>query len=66
MTKYKRFGTNYSNKRKNYNQWIHAYPKDDVTETTTLCGKTARRIVRSKYNEKVTCPRCLKEIENDR
>jgi len=56
--------------RKNYNQWIHAnivLDKSPISKmqqgVTTLCGKTARRIISTTDVEEVTCLRCKKIID---
>lgn len=50
--------------RKNFNKWVHdsnVSLQNTLDGITTLCGKTARRMVSSKDKKKVTCPLCLEK-----
>ena len=53
--------------------WIHysfggTVPmlKRDENGKTTPCGKTARRIRVTRYEDDVTCPRCIEDLKGER
>ena len=52
-------------KRKSKPKWLHyaQLRKPGVTWTGTWCNKTAERIPKTSDPNKVTCPRCLKEMK---
>jgi hypothetical protein len=45
--------------------WTH-FKKDPWSDVEmTPCGKSARRIVSTKYMNRVTCPRCIEALKID-
>ena len=55
---------------KAYNRWVHYSFGGDVpmlkrneNGETTICGKTAQRIVVTKFKNNVTCRRCLAKLD---
>ncbi len=60
-------------KRKNYNKWVHFrhhefdldIPGFAEDSPTTICGKTALRMISTSDKNKVTCPRCLEKLKDE-
>lgn len=57
-------------KSKTKSNWAHYSEEDphfwrDGDGTTTLCGKTARRISHTNHVAEVSCPRCQKIIKEN-
>jgi len=58
-------------KRKNYKQWVHfqdhefdlSKPGFAEDSQTTICGKTARRIIATRDKDAVTCRRCIEKLK---